>query len=367
MANENNQSSSFKDSMKSVGEFCLDFTWLLTAGCWAILDWVIRWNPISFVFWSLIAPEKMAKVLYNLEEPAVTAKLYVLKMGFALTRGLRNKLCKWHCCFLPLKAKRWFVLQNPKDFADDVQIAAYRSFVLKPDKAREILQNMPESTRLIFEKIAGPYETVELILLKKDPNKDDIAFLLRNQVECSVLEEIYEKNTPSQQMVNLLIQTLYKAHNDMCGGYLVKHASRDGLSATTLAMVGCISYATVRDKILKANQERGEVQLVKELKQSGSAGMQAWKKFLETNEELVADAEKEMSVEMMDLFYQTGHKLSDRNALYFLEGVGGYDAMIRKYRRLVMLNEKLSAEAMAYIKSNVAVYRQYLELQEETK
>ncbi|MBP5216132.1 MAG: hypothetical protein J6039_06245 [Alphaproteobacteria bacterium] len=334
---------------------------------WGVIKWLLFWNPICFFVWANIAPRKMAQILYApIPKPDEGAKYKDFKEIFAMIKVVRNYLCGWQRHLLPMKSKRWFVLEKPESFKCAVRIKAFRSFFengMKPE-AKELLSKVSEKTLAAFlERYYPSFDEKKIIIpLKKELTAEDIRFLLTAQVNCSAVEETYMKNTPSQRFMNILLDVFKGSYNLFCENLIIKCLWRDGMSTETLNRVLCIEHQGVKDKLLKVVRIRGEVQLVKMLASWGSAGKQEWSKFLSDMPELFAESEKEMSVSMMELFYKSEHHLHEENVLYFLSGVGGSASTIEAYRKFVLTNEDLKQPALDYIKSNAEVYRLYLQI-----
>ena len=334
---------------------------------WGVIKWLLFWNPICFFVWANMAPRKMAQILYApIPKPDEGAKYKDFKEIFAMIKVVRNYLCGWQRHLLPMKSKRWFVLEKQESFKCAVRIEAYRSFMfdgMKPE-ADDLLSKMSEDTRKFFEEesYATTKERKALLAIKENYTQDDVWFMLANKVNCDLIDRIYRKNTPSQEYVDILLRACKSSYNEFCEDLLMKCIWRDGVSAKTILGINQIGYADIRDKLMRLATIRGEVQLVKMLASWGSAGKQEWSKFLSDMPELFAESEKEMSVSMMELFYKSEHHLHEENVLYFLSGVGGSASTIEAYRKLVLTNEDLKQPALDYIKSNAEVYRLYLQL-----
>lgn len=365
MAKKINFKNFFKflwNAVKFVALIILALLLLIAVMIWGGLDWFLRWNPICFVLWSIFAPRRMAKAFANKGELPSGANM--AEIIFALWPMFRREFCAWHVHLLPMCLKKWFILEDTKWFSEKAQIEGYRAFrtplAFDADEAnaKEIMKNMSKEARDLFYNWATPKEKVALLQYRRSWSLEDIDVLL-SELAKGPLDEFF-RNTPSQAVINKLIAACGYG-NQLAADYLGNAVWRDGMSPETLQKVMGMNNEKVRDQLLKLNAVRGQVQLVEDIREAKT--MDEWRNFLQETPELSASAEREMSVEMMEVFYETGHHLHGDNVLDFVSGKYSsrpYEA--NQYRKLIFKNEELSELVLTYIKADADIYRLYLQV-----
>lgn len=359
-------SKSLKKALKA-GSFVVS---LIIGIVWAVVDYALVWNPISFFIFACLFPQGMAEAFDRCKGRGFGP------ISLDFWPMLRQSICRWQIKWLPEAKKCWFVYRHQEEYSFDEQIDAYKEFAcLSPMRAQTMLEKMSSDCRNYFcEHRASIFDKCKIIALKETFTAGDVKFILEvgsldglcNDIVNNIMHKMYGTKTPAQAFINLLIKCA--AHNSLAADYLIVTTKRDGLTPESVENLMSMDDPALRDKVFDINARHGQVLLAHSC--MSSVNYEDWQNFLKTKDvEIYSETETEMSVKMMELFYAAGYKLHPENILAFMAGKNaGSTDIANRYRRIIMANEPtLPPAVMEYIRGNASVYKLYLQVMSPKK
>lgn len=317
--------------------------WIIVAIVLALLL-VIVFNPVMFLFWSIVSPRRAARMLYAEDD-------------FGLYSEFVRDLNGWMVALYPFRMKKHFMaVRGINNYSAKAQCRYYR----KTGRRISVLGQMTnEAVQQLWEGEFSFEEKVKIASSGMKLSDEQFAFLVdRHQTEEALA--YIRKWTPNANKLRYLIE--YDETE-----VLIPAIRIYGLPAELISLV----FAEGKSELIADVQEALVVyshrQTVLNTQRSDENGRKEWLTFCNSVEKdkIRSNAQKAMNGWQYDEFHKAGHAL-DASAVEFFFAKGDVAMCIRifKYEKD---NGRVSEKADALVAANPKLTAALLQVLSEQK
>ncbi|MBQ8677608.1 MAG: hypothetical protein IJ529_03990 [Alphaproteobacteria bacterium] len=252
---------------------------------------IVFYNPVMFLFWSIVSPKKAADILYGKPELPVFTELMQLLDG-------------WMVWFYPFWMKKHFMkARGIENYSPKLQA----KYFYRIDNSIDCIKNMSaEAVHYLFAKSA---KDVKMMIAKSGVKltEDEISLLIYNHCY-ETLDEYLKKFTPSAKTLRLLASVANM--NDCAKTLLVNCIKKYGLSAEMVThMFGTLH----KDIVVEALKVFAQKRFI-----SRNKNEQDFLTFLDTEESITPEAQVCINTTQYIAFHNRKNTLDDNVVVYFL-------------------------------------------------
>lgn len=313
---------------------------------WYFVVMAVVYNPLSFLIWSLFAPQSAARSLYEKTLGANSPKQLVAEFYWDLINWCRN-LMPWRCrksLLLEGRLKQASFDEQVKIFHQGDMARLINERMLSQEVLHHVFPDcgnlMPQAAKQIAELTPAEFD---LLLCREQWNA--VSDYLMQQRSEDILRRLadYAINHPQEQVI----------------GILRWYIRRNSLPKRLIAP---LINSKFKEQIMEALDSYGERQVIIASKEDASLFEAACKKMGEK-----AHLQKEnqclLDATLYTIYHQYGGKLDDDAIEYFLskENVG-MAKLIFKWEFLKN-NRELSELQLALVSSSPVLVKEWLKLQ----
>lgn len=318
--------------------------WIIVAIVLALLL-VIVFNPVMFLFWSIVSPRRAARMLYAEDD-------------FGLYSEFVRDLNGWMVALYPFRMKKHFMaVRGINNYSAKAQCRYYR----KTGRRVSVLKKMTnDALQQLWEGEFSFEEKVKIASSGIQLSDEQFAFLVDSKRRTDEALAYLRQWTPNANKLRHLIE--YDEPE-----VLIPAIRTYGLPAELISLV----FAEGKSEMIAAVQEALVVyshrQTVLNTQRNDEKGRKEWIVFCNTVKEnkVRSNAQKSMTVWQYDEFHKAGHAL-DKEAVefFFAKGDVSMCSRIFKYEKD---NGLVSEKADALVTANPKLTAALLQVLSEKK
>lgn len=317
--------------------------WILVAIVLVMLL-VFVFNPVMFLFWSIVSPGRAARMLYGEDD-------------FGLYSEFVQGLNGWMVALYPFRMKKHFMeVRGINNYSTKAQCRYYR----KTGRRVNVLKKMTnDAVQELWKSETNSNEKVKIASSGMQLTDEQFAYLVDNGEFSQALAYIRQW-TPNANKLRHLIN--YGAH-----GVLISAIKIYGLPAELISLV----FAEGKSELIAAVQEALVVyshrQTVLNTQRSDESARKEWLTFCNSVEKgkIRSNAQKAMHGWQYDEFHKVGHTL-DKEAVEFFFAKGDVSMCTRIFS-YEQNNGRVSDKAEALIAANPKLTSALLQVMSEQK
>lgn len=350
MATTNNNKSVVKNVANNAwAGLCWCGNALVSLGKWIIVAialvamFLLFYNPVTFLFWSIISPKKAAKMLYDAD----------LEWYSEFCIALND----WMVALYPFCMKKHFMaVRGIDNYSDKAQCRYYR----KTGRRVSVLKQMTnDAVQKLWKSETNFNEKVKIASSGIQLSDEQFAYLVDNGQLTQALAYIRQW-TPNANKLRHLIKS--DAHE-----VLVPAIKTYGLPAELISLVFSEGKSELVADVQEALVVYSHRQTVLNTQRSDESGRKEWLTFCNSVEKgkIRSNAQKAMHGWQYDEFHKVGHTL-DKEAVEFFFAKGDVSMCTRifKYEKD---NGRVSEKADALVAANPKLTAALLQVMSEQK
>lgn len=266
-----------------------------------VLTFVLFWNPISFLFWALVAPNLATQILYD--------------DNFEVLDEVIKVLNAWIVSLLPWYSKRRFIEADLlRNFSGKVQFKYFR----KENHTADCLKQMDdEGVKYTWNH--GSYEERGMIAEVPLKLTDDQFKWLLKQGFNDAARTYLGTYTPTNGNYKALLKAIVEGNEKAVDTFLAA-VVRYGISSSRLTSVlDSAEYTDALKTSLKDAVWRfGQKSLVQ--RYQDSCYRCEFSDFCQQNKTICEEAQSRMALWQYEIYHKTGHELSPAVVVSILKG-----------------------------------------------